>query len=97
VWRSPSAAASCARTNGNILARSSICQRAHGGAVARGLRDRRARGLDNFGRIEGTVAHSFEGGFGVQITASLYKRERIANLLTWLTNQESLGLTEEAA
>jgi hypothetical protein len=27
--------------------------------------------------------------------ASLYRRERIANLLTWLVNQETLGLTEE--
>jgi len=51
--------------------------------------------LDNLGRIEGVVARSFEGGFAVRILASLYKRERIANLLTWLTNQESLGLGEE--
>jgi hypothetical protein len=51
--------------------------------------------LDNFGRIEGIVVRCFEGGFAAQITASLYKRERIANLLTWLTNQESLGLAEE--
>ena len=38
---------------------------------------------------------SFEGGFAVRILASLYKRERIANLLTWLINQTSLGLGEE--
>jgi hypothetical protein len=31
----------------------------------------------------------------VRILGSLYKRERIANLLTWLVNQETLGLTEE--
>jgi len=31
----------------------------------------------------------------VRILASLYKRERIANLLTWLINQKSLGLSEE--
>jgi hypothetical protein len=31
----------------------------------------------------------------VRILASLYKRERIANLLTRLINQESLSLTEE--
>ncbi len=37
----------------------------------------------------------FEGGFAVRILASLYKRERIANLLTWLINQKSLGLGEE--
>jgi PilZ domain len=51
--------------------------------------------LDNLGRVEGAVVRSFEGGFAVQIIASLYKRERIANLLTWLINQQSLGLTEE--
>jgi len=51
--------------------------------------------LDNLGRIEGIVARSFEGGFAVRILASLQKRERIANLLTWLINQKSLGLGEE--
>jgi hypothetical protein len=51
--------------------------------------------LDNLGRIEGIVARPFEGGFAVRILASLYKRERIANLLTWLVNQKSLGLGEE--
>ena len=51
--------------------------------------------LDNLGRIEGIVVRSFEGGFAVRILASLYKRERIANLLTWLINQTSLGLGEE--
>ena len=51
--------------------------------------------LDNLGRIEGIVVRTFEGGFAVRILASLYKRERIANLLTWLINQERLGLSEE--
>lgn len=51
--------------------------------------------LDNLGRIEGIVVRNFEGGFAVRILASLYKRERIANLLTWLINQEALGLGEE--
>lgn len=51
--------------------------------------------LNNLGRLEGIVVRAFEGGFAVRIMASLYKRERIANLLTWLVNQESLGLGEE--
>jgi hypothetical protein len=51
--------------------------------------------LDNLGRIEGVVVRTFEGGFAVRILASLYKRERIANLLTWLVNQKALGLNEE--
>lgn len=51
--------------------------------------------LDHLGRIEGVVVRCFEGGFGVRIVASAYKRERITNLLTWLTNQTALGLSEE--
>ena len=49
--------------------------------------------LENFGRLEGIVARSFEGGFAVELRASAQKRERIANLLTWYANRE-LG-TEE--
>ncbi|HUU66755.1 MAG TPA: PilZ domain-containing protein [Methyloceanibacter sp.] len=44
--------------------------------------------LDNLGRLEGTVARAFEGGFAVQINASVQKRERIVNLLTWYANRE---------
>jgi len=51
--------------------------------------------LDNLGRIEGIVVRDIEGGFAVRILASLYKRERIANLLAWLINQKALGLSEE--
>ena len=51
--------------------------------------------LENFGRIEGIVVRSVEGGFAARIVASRYKREKIANLLTWLINRESLGLNEE--
>lgn len=51
--------------------------------------------LDNLGRLEGVVVRSFDGGFAMRIVASLHKRERIANLLTWLINQKSLGLGEE--
>ena len=43
--------------------------------------------LDNLGRIEGIVVRPIDGGFAARITASAYKRERITNLLTWLTNQ----------
>lgn len=63
--------------------------------IACDLGERIVAYLDNLGRIEGIVVRSFEGGFAVRILASLYKRERIANLLTWLVNQKSLGLSEE--
>jgi hypothetical protein len=44
--------------------------------------------LDNVGRLEGTVARTFEGGFAVEIKANTQKRERIANLLTWYINRD---------
>jgi hypothetical protein len=44
--------------------------------------------LENFGRLEGIVARTIEGGFAVEIQASVQKRERIANLLTWYSNLE---------
>jgi len=45
--------------------------------------------LDSLGRLEGTVARTFEGGFAVEIKASAQKRERIANLLTWHSNRDA--------
>jgi hypothetical protein len=47
--------------------------------------------IDNLGRLEGTVARIFEGGFAIQINASTQKHERIANLLTWYINRDLLG------
>jgi hypothetical protein len=41
------------------------------------------------------VVRPIEGGFALRILASAAKRERIVNLLTWLINQKSLGLSEE--
>jgi hypothetical protein len=51
--------------------------------------------LDKFGRIEGVVVRSFEGGFVVRILASPAKCEKIANSLTWITNEKALGLTDK--
>jgi hypothetical protein len=51
--------------------------------------------LDHLGRIEGVVVREIDGEFAARIVASQIKRERIANLLTWLTNQKTLGLSEE--
>ena len=44
--------------------------------------------LDNFGRLEGTVARIFEGGFAIELNVSAQKRERIANWLTWHINRD---------
>jgi hypothetical protein len=51
--------------------------------------------LDDFGRIEGVVARHLDGGFAVKIVASLHRREKIVNQLTWLINRGRLGLSEE--
>lgn len=51
--------------------------------------------LDKFGRLEGIVARSFEGGFAVRILASPAKQEKIANSLTWIANEKVLGLADE--
>lgn len=51
--------------------------------------------LDNMGRIEGEVVRTFQDGFSLQLTASSYKREKIANQLTWLINKELLSKIED--
>ncbi len=50
--------------------------------------------IDNIGRIDGIVVRCFEGGFAIRISASEYKREKLANQLTWLVNQRALGIPD---
>lgn len=45
----------------------------------------------NVGRIEGEIARIFEGGFALRLSASVYKREKIVNQLTWLINKDKLS------
>lgn len=51
--------------------------------------------LDNLGRVEGEIVRPIAGGFAMRINATPHKREKIANLLTWLVNQKSLGLPDD--
>lgn len=51
--------------------------------------------VDHIGRIEGVLARVFEGGFAIRIQATSYKREKIANQLTWIINRERLNLAED--
>jgi len=51
--------------------------------------------LNQIGRIEGTVARRFPGGFAVQMTLPIAKREKLADQLTWLANRHSLGMPED--
>lgn len=50
---------------------------------------------DHVGRIEGTVARLFAGGFAVSIKASDRKRQKLAAQLTWLANRHELNLPED--
>lgn len=51
--------------------------------------------IDTLGRIEGKVARTFQDGFALELTASGYKREKIANQLTWLVNKDKLSSIDD--
>jgi hypothetical protein len=51
--------------------------------------------IDHIGRLEGVVTRHIEGGFAMAITASLRKRDKLADTLTWLANRHVLNLPEE--
>ncbi len=53
--------------------------------------------LPDLGRFEGEVVRFFEGGFAVRLTGTAYKREKIANQLTWIINRNKLDLAEDRA
>ncbi len=50
--------------------------------------------LDHVGRIEGVVVRQFERGFAMSVWATLRRRDKLAEQLTWLANREMLGLPE---
>lgn len=51
--------------------------------------------LNQVGRVEGTVARIFSGGFAIQTRLTTARRDRLADQLTWLANRTSLGLPED--
>jgi hypothetical protein len=51
--------------------------------------------LNQIGRIEGKVARTFAGGFAIRMELTPTKRDKLADLLTWLANRNSLGLLED--
>jgi hypothetical protein len=51
--------------------------------------------VDHVGRIEGEITRYIDGGFAMSIGATHRKRERLANQLTWLANQNELELAED--
>src|ERR1700692_4222292 len=48
--------------------------------------------VDQFGRLEGQVARTFENGFAMTIAATARKRDKLAAQLTWLANRNILAL-----
>ncbi|MHA1523816.1 MAG: PilZ domain-containing protein [Alphaproteobacteria bacterium] len=53
--------------------------------------------LDHVGRVDGQTTRVFNGGFAVHFNTTKRKRERLAEQLTWLTNQAALGLSDSRA
>lgn len=51
--------------------------------------------FDHLGGLEGTVVRSFEGGFGMKLSATIHKREKLAAQLTWLINRGELSSEDE--
>jgi len=51
--------------------------------------------LNQIGRVEGTVARHFYGGFAIQMKLPPLKREKLADQLTWLANRHILGMPED--
>ena len=51
--------------------------------------------LDHIGRVEGTVNRMIEGGFAMEVHASMRKRDKMAAQLTWLANKDILNLPED--
>lgn len=51
--------------------------------------------IDTLGRIEGEIVRSYPEGFALNLNASAYKREKIANQLTWLVNKDQLSRIED--
>ena len=51
--------------------------------------------LNQLGRLEGTVARTFFGGFAICMKLPPAKRDKLADQLTWLANRSFLGMPED--
>ena len=51
--------------------------------------------IDHIGRVEGRCVRVFENGFAMTISATLRRRDKLADQLTWFANRNSLGLPED--
>jgi c-di-GMP-binding flagellar brake protein YcgR len=51
--------------------------------------------FEHIGRIEGEITRHVEQGFAISFSATIRKRDKIGDQLTWLANREVLGLPED--
>jgi hypothetical protein len=51
--------------------------------------------IDSIGRLEGAIEENVEHGFTMSISASQRKRDKLADVLTWLANRHVLNLAED--
>jgi hypothetical protein len=51
--------------------------------------------LEQIGRLEGEITRTFNDGFGMKMTVTPRKRDKLGDQLTWLANRHALGLPED--
>ncbi len=51
--------------------------------------------LDHLARVEGRISRIIDGGFAVEMRNTVRRRDKIANVLTWLANRDNLNLPED--
>jgi hypothetical protein len=51
--------------------------------------------IDHIGRIEGRCTRTIDNGFAMTISATMRRRDKLADQLTWFANRNVLGLPED--
>jgi hypothetical protein len=51
--------------------------------------------IEHLGRVEGRCTRVFDKGFAMTISATLRRRDKLADQLTWFANRNALGLPED--
>jgi hypothetical protein len=64
-------------------------------AVSGDIGERVIAYIDHLGRLEGSIARTFNNGFAMTISATARKRDKLAAQLTWLANRNILNLPED--
>ncbi len=58
-------------------------------------RERVVAYVEEIGRLEGRIVRRFPGGFALHYEVSPARRDKLADLLTWIVNRSLLGSSEE--